>query len=503
MTNSPTITISPYASATVTQLDRVLHADQRGGGREINGKPSYSIQQAADEITRDNLRWPDLNGDGKTDIAYRFLTTAGQSFRQLGLTQFSEFNQAQKESALRAMEHWSDVANLSFTQASPGTQEDGNISFGNFALDPQGRNAFASLPPSEGARQFMASRPRAQINVPVAEVWLNGTEDAHTAPSLNNEGHKTLAHEVGHALGLGHPFRSHPAGVSYNTATYAEDTGGHSIMSYWSEHHSGQSFHKNGMHHSPSTPMVDDIAAMQKLYGVNHQTRTGDTTYGFNSNADREAYHLHSNADAPVFTVWDGGGTDTLDFSGFSQNQVINLNEGTPSDIGGMRKNVFIAKGTTIENAKGGAGDDILIGNAAQNELSGGGGKNTYVFLTPEQSTPQAPDRITDFVSGRDKIDISNLRATGLESTYIDESNYSPIEELRNGLNSTRPRRDIAQKPVELVSKFSGEGRQVMLTYDENARQEVLQIDLDGDRRADFMLKIDSEQMLSWGDFVK
>ncbi|MGR6617496.1 M10 family metallopeptidase C-terminal domain-containing protein [Pseudomonas rhodesiae] len=58
-------------------------------------------------------------------------------------------------------------------------------------------------------------------------------------------------------------------------------------------------------------------------------------------------------------------------------------------------------------------------------------------------------------------------------------------------------------KTGRIVSKFSGEGRQVMLTYDENARQEVLQIDLDGDRRADFMLKIDSEQMLSWGDFVK
>lgn len=109
-------------------------------------------------------------------------------------------------------------------------------------------------------------------------------------------------------------------------------------MSYWSEHHTGQSFVKNGINHQPSTPMVDDIAAIQKLYGANHETRVGDTTYGFNSNAGREAYHLNSSSDAPVFTIWDGGGVDTLDVSGFSDNQLINLNEGAPSDIGGMKK---------------------------------------------------------------------------------------------------------------------------------------------------------------------
>jgi serralysin len=99
-------------------------------------------------------------------------------------------------------------------------------------------------------------------------------------------------------------------------------------MSYWSEQHTGQSFVKNGINYQPSTPMVDDMAAIQKLYGANHETRTGDTTYGFNSNADREAYRLSSSRDAPVFTVWDGGGVDTLDFSGFSDNQVINLKRG-------------------------------------------------------------------------------------------------------------------------------------------------------------------------------
>ena len=30
----------------------------------------------------------------------------------------------------------------------------------------------------------------------------------------------------------------------------------------------------------------------RRLYGINTHTRTGDTVYGFNSNADRLAFHL-------------------------------------------------------------------------------------------------------------------------------------------------------------------------------------------------------------------
>lgn len=496
MSNS-TFTLSPFASNTVTQLDRVLHHDQRGGDRIINGKPSYTVQQAADEMVRDNARWHDTNNDGKTDVAYQFLTTAGRRFSSLDLSGFSEFNQAQKASAQMAMEHWSDVANVRFTQASPGMQEEGRVTFGSFDVQVDGKNAFATRPPSESYQRYLSANPKIPRHGAVSEIWTAGTDEAHTSPSHANDGHRTIAHELGHGLGLSHPFRSLPTGSSYDTATYAEDTSGHSIMSYWSEHHTGQSFTKNGVNHSPSTPMVDDVAAMQKLYGVNHETRAGDTTYGFNSNAGRAAYSLNSAADAPVFTVWDGGGVDTLDFSGFDQNQVINLNEGAPSDIGGMKKNVFIARGTTIENAKGGTGNDIFISNLTQNILTGGGGNNTYVFLSPQQSTPDKPDRITDFVSGRDKIDVSNLRATGPESTYVGER--SGVEELLYGGDSVT-RHDIAEKPLKYVARFTGEGRQAIVDYDAQARQATLQIDLDGDRSADFRLKIDSEHALEGPD---
>ena len=45
-----------------------------------------------------------------------------------------------------------------------------------------------------------------------------------------------------------------------------------------------------GFFQTPQTPMVDDIAAVQAMYGADLTTRTGNTTYGFNSNAGRDVF---------------------------------------------------------------------------------------------------------------------------------------------------------------------------------------------------------------------
>ena len=59
----------------------------------------------------------------------------------------------------------------------------------------------------------------------------------------------------------------------------------------------------------------------------------------------------------------DGSGIDTVDFSGYSANQTINLAEassgsttGSISSVGGLIGNMTIAVGTVIENAIGGSG---------------------------------------------------------------------------------------------------------------------------------------------------
>ncbi|NWD66002.1 M10 family metallopeptidase C-terminal domain-containing protein, partial [Pseudomonas sp. IPO3774] len=58
---------------------------------------------------------------------------------------------------------------------------------------------------------------------------------------------------------------------------------------------------------------------------------------------------------------------------------------------------------------RGGAGNDILYGAGGADKLWGGAGNDTFVFAAVSDSAPKAADRIMDFVSGQDKIDLSGI----------------------------------------------------------------------------------------------
>ena len=140
------------------------------------------------------------------------------------------------------------------------------------------------------------------------------------------------------------------------------------------------------------TPQLVDIIAIQNFYGANGQTRSGDSVYGFNSTEtgvlDFEGTFFNQGIRPPSLAIYDSGGTDTLDFSSYSANQVISLVEGSFSSIGDniltddpedpLINNITIAVGTVIENAIGGSGDDSFIGNDSDNVFIGNGGNDTY-----------------------------------------------------------------------------------------------------------------------------
>ena len=66
---------------------------------------------------------------------------------------------------------------------------------------------------------------------------------------------------------------------------------------------------------------------------------------------------------APALTIYDSGGNDTLDCSGYSAAQTIDLHPGAFSSVGGLVNNIGIALNATIEKAIGGSGNDTLIAN--------------------------------------------------------------------------------------------------------------------------------------------
>jgi len=187
-------------------------------------------------------------------------------------------------------------------------------------------------------------------------------------------------HELGHALGLKGDI---PISGSDSTLGADEYTTDMTVTSYFIPN-SGYtasggvvSYSSIGSARFAATPMPYDIAAMESVYGA-LSAETGNNTYdtGWFTGANR------------AFTIADTGGTDTFDLSGVSGNHAIDLRDAIDvsdawrdaATIVNGSEYVYIARGSVIENATGGSGDDIIQGNSTGNVLDGGAGTNTLSY---------------------------------------------------------------------------------------------------------------------------
>lgn len=220
------------------------------------------------------------------------------------------------------------------------------------------------------------------------DVFLNIRSQANTLPSYapGSAGFALALHEIGHALGLKHPHddggTGGPTFDELGLGDYDKDWA--TVMSYHDD------YQWNLLKWEPATYMVLDVLALQVMYGANRQTNLGNTTH-FVSDTSRYT------------TIWDAGGTDTVDASSANQGWTIVLPDvvlspqnGSKVGYSGPTASLSLSSPLTlqwligdIENARGSAFADEIHGSGGNN--SAATGETTSSTATMERTRPSMP----------------------------------------------------------------------------------------------------------------
>ncbi len=317
--------------------------------------------EAQFQSSNDSLDAPSSEADPTTFANY--LTTgfwediggSERSWAQNNITfSLDGFTTSQQDGLRNAFDLWSDVADISFTEVSGVA--DISVSVGN-----DGRAYSAST----------TSGTTIVSNVISIDTSVYGWSNFDKA---GDYALLTALHEIGHSLGLGHTGNYNGSATYANDAQWTNDSHQATVQSYFNASNIGSDHISLTGYQYPTSPMLIDIVAIQSIYGADYTTRSGNTIYGFNSNAGHDQYDFDLN-EVP-FAIWDGAGNDTIDASDFSTNQTIYLTEGNYSSTGNLTNNLVIAFGAKIENAIGGSGNDEIYGNDLDNIISGNAGSD-------------------------------------------------------------------------------------------------------------------------------
>ncbi|MBC7987901.1 MAG: pre-peptidase C-terminal domain-containing protein [Sphingomonadaceae bacterium] len=340
---------------------------------EIN-PDDYNPLDAIHWVSANTVPFVDVGG---TDTAYVYFGAAGETFGEPGPS--LGWSAAEKAAVMLALGEFSEILGVNYVETAVLGQA-------TFRLITTTSTQFGAYmypqDPAYGAQQGIAA-----FNV-------NSGGWASVPGSLQQGGFAfgVILHEFGHGHGLAHPHDTGGGsevmlGVTASQGSYglfSLNQGVYTVMSYndgWKTHPDGvRSFSAaNAPFGWSGSLSAFDIAMLQQKYGVLNPNEAGDSVYTLSDvNAPGSYYEC----------IWDSGGEDRIEYNGV-KDCVIDLTAatldysatgaGVVSFVDTIFAGFTIANGVVIENAVGGGGNDMLIGNEAANRLYGGGGNDTMI----------------------------------------------------------------------------------------------------------------------------
>jgi Ca2+-binding RTX toxin-like protein len=269
------------------------------------------------------------------------------------------------EAVERAFDTWSSFIDVQFVQVDSGEyyfQSTAHIAVTLAGTDLGPLAGLGLFPDRDYGNRYLSQNGLTRSRYPNIEgdVFLNDSLPAFQYIEPGGIGFEILLHEIGHALGL-----KHPGDDGGNGRPTIQGLGFlHDFLGYpYTIMGSGpvSPLVTGGF----ASPMTMDVRALQLVYGANQTYHAGDDLYALTP-------------DSLARTIWDTGGTDTLDASAVPTSMHLDLRPGaayqTGLSYGNAQPYTAIASGVTIENAIGTAYNDVIEGNAANNILDGGAG---------------------------------------------------------------------------------------------------------------------------------
>ncbi len=289
---------------------------------------------------------------------------------------------AGQQLARQALEVWSTVSGIEFVESQSETA--------NLVFHDDGSRAHVYY--------WFLERPLlSSVDIYVPEEWVNRLGD-----TIGTHSFYLYLHEIGHALGLGHPGDYDGDTTFSEAAWFLNDSFQMTVMSYFSQSDNPYTWeynpHLDADHAYPITPMRADIIAVQKLYDIPVHHNAGNTRYGYDAHWSFASLTEALAGGRPTtLTIHDPGGYDWLDLSTDTTDQIINLEPGGISDVYGVKGNLVIADNTFIESFATGKGDNHVTGNIADNLIQSWAGDDVLLGK-------QGNDVLIDNLGGDDRL---------------------------------------------------------------------------------------------------